>query len=84
MKAGNGSTFPEHPSGYELFEFLLGEDFEAFVNDQHHIFAVRDMMKSVCLLDGTLEAEGEDEVFNESEHIYHEFFEVGRFPNLGE
>lgn len=65
FKFGNGGPFPEYPTGYELFEFLLGEDFESFVNDEHHIFSVRDMVKAVCLLGGTLEAEGEDDVFNE-------------------
>ena len=59
----------EDAIGHELLYLLLGEDFELLVNDKHHIFAVRNMVETVCFLDGTLEAETEDEVFYQSEHI---------------
>ena len=53
------------PLATNFFHVLLGEDFEFLVNDQHHVLSVRDMVKAVSFLDGTLEAEGEDELFDE-------------------
>lgn len=84
LYVGDSSAFTEDAVGEELLHLLFGEDFEFSVDDEHHVFSVRDMVKAVSLFDGPLEAEAEDDVFDESEHIYHEFFEVGRLPNLGE
>ena len=75
----------ENAVGHVLSYLLFGEDLELLVDDKHHVLAVRDMVKAVCLPDGTLEAEAEDNVFYKPYHvIYHWFLEVGRLPNLGE